>query len=120
MAPIKPGEAVISSGHNLPSPWVIHCLGPVYKVDKPSDELLAACYSNALRLADEKRLGRVAFPAIATGAFGFPPKAAATLCAQTVSQELPDLQHLELIRFVLFDEDARDTVHKAFADAGLV
>lgn len=120
MAPIKPGEAVISHGHNLPNPWVIHCLGPVYNVDKPSDELLAACYSNALRLADERGLSRVAFPAISTGAFGFPPKAAATLCAQTVSQILPDLQHLELIRFVLFDEDARDTVHKAFTDAGLL
>ncbi|HET8903820.1 MAG TPA: macro domain-containing protein, partial [Saccharospirillum sp.] len=37
MAPIKPGEAVISSGHNLPNPWVIHCLGPVYGADEPAD-----------------------------------------------------------------------------------
>lgn len=120
MAPIKPGEAVISSGHNLPNSWVIHCLGPVYGTDYPADELLAACYRNALHLADEKSIGRVAFPAISTGAFGYPPDAAAQVCAQAVSEVLPDLQHVELIRFVLFDEGARDTVYKAFADAGLM
>lgn len=120
MAPIKPGEAVISSGHNLPNPWVIHCLGPVYGADEPADDLLADCYRNALRLADEKDISRVAFPAISTGAFGFPPKAAAHVCAQTVSEVLPELRRVELIRFVLFDEDARDTVHKAFANAGLI
>lgn len=120
MAPIKPGEAVISSGHNLPNPWVIHCLGPVYGADEPADDLLADCYRNALRLADEKDISRVAFPAISTGAFGFPPKAAAHVCAQTVSEVLPELRRVELIRFVLFDEDARNAVHKAFADAGLI
>src|SRR6056297_3607411 len=54
MAPIKPGEAVISGGHNLPNSYVIHCLGPVYGRDKPEEELLANCYRRALELAEEK------------------------------------------------------------------
>lgn len=119
MAPIKPGEAVISSGHNLPNAWVIHCLGPVYGADKPANELLAACYANALYLADEKAIGRVAFPAISTGAFGYPPKAAAKVCAETVAKILPQLQHIKLVRFVLFEGSARDTLQKALANAGL-
>jgi O-acetyl-ADP-ribose deacetylase len=48
-APIEPGEAVITSGQQLPNRFVIHCLGPVYGRDEPSDRLLAACYRNALR-----------------------------------------------------------------------
>ena len=56
LAPIKPGEAVLTGGHRLPNPYVIHVLGPVYGRDKPEDRLLAACYCNALRLAEEHRL----------------------------------------------------------------
>src|SRR6056297_2403658 len=44
LAPIKPGEAVISGAHNLPNTYIIHCLGPVYGMDKPEDKLLADCY----------------------------------------------------------------------------
>jgi O-acetyl-ADP-ribose deacetylase len=71
-APIRPGQAVITGGHDLPNRYVIHCLGPVYGVDEPSDNLLAACYKNALRLAEENNIRSIAFPAISTGAFGFP------------------------------------------------
>ena len=60
LAPISPGQAVISSAHNLPNQHVIHCLGPVYGVDEPSDRLLADCFRNALRLADELEEGVVA------------------------------------------------------------
>lgn len=118
LAPIRPGEAVISSGHHLPNAWVIHCLGPVYGVDKHADKLLAACYTNALRLADGKDLHRIAFPAISTGAFGYPPEAAATVCALAVSQLLPELKTIELIRFVLPNDTARATLQQAFVDAG--
>ncbi|MFO7676879.1 MAG: macro domain-containing protein, partial [Thermoplasmatota archaeon] len=47
LAPIRPGQAVITGGYNLPNQYVIHCLGPVYGVDKPEDDLLADCYRNA-------------------------------------------------------------------------
>jgi len=105
MAPIRPGEAVISGAHNLPNQYVIHCLGPVYGMDKPENLLLADCYRNALQLADEKRIDSVAFPAISTGAFGYPFEAATDIALQTVQEVLPELKFVKHIRFVLFGEE---------------
>lgn len=115
MAPITPGQAVLTGGHDLHNRWVIHCLGPVYGVDKPEDQLLAACYRNALTLADEQGIERLAFPALSTGAFGYPAEEAAQVCAATLEAILPSLQKVRLIRFVLFDEAARHTFHSALA-----
>jgi len=108
MAPIRPGEAVITSGHNLPNPHVIHCLGPVYGQDEPADELLASCYREALALAEENGLKTVAFPAISTGAFGYPLEAAARVALATVLDAIPDLDSVGRIRFVLYDRRALD------------
>ena len=104
LAPIRPGEAVITGGHNLPNKYVIHCLGPVYGIDKPEDKLLADCYRNALKIAKEKGIDSVAFPALSTGAFGYPMKAAAEIALNTVLQEMPKLQSVKTIRFVLFSK----------------
>lgn len=104
MAPISPGQAVISGGHNLPNGYVIHCLGPVYGADKPEYKLLADCYRNALRLANEKGIDSIAFPAISTGAFGYPFEEATDVALQTVKETIPELQHVQLVRFVLFGE----------------
>lgn len=106
LAPIQPGEAVITGGHGLPNPRVIHCLGPVYGRDEPADELLAACYRNALRLAGEEGLASVAFPAISTGAFGYPLEEAAGIAIRTVAETAGELDAVERIRFVLWGEDA--------------
>jgi len=84
LAPIQPGEAVITGGHNLPNSHVIHCLGPVYGQDRPEEQLLADCYRNALHLAEENRLASVAFPALSTGAFGYPMEDAAEVALHTV------------------------------------
>ncbi|MDX9909493.1 MAG: macro domain-containing protein [Mariniphaga sp.] len=105
LAPIEPGKAVISKGHNLPNKYVIHCLGPVYGKDKPENILLADCYRNALRLADEKQIDSVAFPAISTGIFGYPFEAASDISLQTVLEVIPDLKFVRHIRFVLFGEE---------------
>src|SRR6056297_690054 len=102
MAPIRPGQAVISGAHNLPNDYVIHCLGPVYGSDKPEDKLLADCYRNALKIAEEKGIDSVAFPAISTGAFGYPLEAATDIALEAVRGMIPDLQQVSLIRFVLF------------------
>ena len=102
MAPIRPGEAVISSGHNLPNKYVIHCLGPVYGVDTPSERLLAECYRNSLELADSKGIDSVAFPAISTGAFGYPLEEAAEVALVAVRKVLPQLKTVKRVRFVLF------------------
>lgn len=106
LAPIRPGEAVMTGGHELPNRHVIHCLGPVYGVDKPADHLLASCYRNALAIADEQGLESIAFPAISTGAFAFPPEAAARIAVQCVVDTAPRLGSIRLIRFVLFDTDS--------------
>jgi O-acetyl-ADP-ribose deacetylase len=103
LAPIRPGEAVITDAFGLPNRHVIHCLGPVYGVDEPADELLAACYRRALELAEAHGITSIAFPAISAGAFGYPPTEAARVALATVIATLPDCPHVERVRFVLFD-----------------
>jgi len=114
MAPIKPGEAVISPAFGLPNKKIIHCLGPVYNIDKPSDELLARCYQNALWLADKARLSSVGFPAISTGAFGYPLEEAAEVTADAVHSVLSDLNHVTLVRMVLFSGNDLQVFRNAF------
>lgn len=112
LAPIRPGESVITSGHRLPNPWVIHCLGPVYGVDEPAAGLLADCYRGALGLAEERGLGSVAFPAISTGAFGYPLEPAAEVAIRTVVETAPQLRRVTRVRLVLFGRETLD-VHRA-------
>ncbi len=114
LAPISPGEAVITGGHNLPNDYVIHCLGPVYGRDKPEDELLANCYRNALQLAEDEGIESIAFPAISTGAFGYPLEPATRVALSTVGEEAEHLSSVKTVRFVLFGEDAYKT-HKLVA-----
>ena len=104
LAPIRPGEAVITGGHNLPNRYVIHTLGPVYGQDRPEAELLANCYRNSLALAEETGIDSIAFPAISTGVFGYPVEEAAEVALRTVVEEAEGLEHVRLIRFVLFGE----------------
>ncbi|CAN5394186.1 macro domain-containing protein [soil metagenome] len=111
MAPIKPGEAVITKAPNLPNRFVIHCLGPVYGRDEPVEKNLANCYKNALKLAEENSLTSIAFPAISTGAFGYPIEAAANIAFRTIKELAGSLDSVKLVRFVLFDENAYQ-VHK--------
>lgn len=104
IAPIEPGQAVITEGYDLPNRYVIHVLGPRYDIDEPADELLAVAYRNALACCREYRIESVGFPAISAGAFGFPLKAAARIAVETVKSSAPeDL----MVRFVLFDPESR-------------
>lgn len=105
LAPLRPGQAVITGAHNLPNRNVIHCLGPVYGRDEPADVLLADCYRNALKLAEHHHLRSIAFPAISTGAFGYPREAAAQIALKTILEEMPRLSGVIHIRFVLFADD---------------
>ncbi|MEC9491513.1 macro domain-containing protein [Flexistipes sp.] len=108
LAPIKPGDAVITGAHNLPNSHVIHCLGPVYGVDKPEDKLLRNCYKKALELAEDNNIESIVFPAISTGAFGYPLKEATEIAVDTVAAEIPVLKKVKLIRFVLFGKKDLD------------
>lgn len=103
LAPIKPGQAVITGGHNLPNRHVIHCLGPVYGRDEPAADLLASCYREALALADRHDIDSIAFPAISTGIFGYPAEPAAEVALKTVIAQAAGLSAVRRVRFVLFD-----------------
>jgi O-acetyl-ADP-ribose deacetylase len=104
LAPIQPGQAVITGSHNLPNRYVVHCLGPVYGLDEPSNQLLASCYCNTLQLAEENGIKSIAFPAISAGAFGYPLEPAAQVALKTISNILPELSTINYMRFVLFTE----------------
>ena len=104
LAPIRPGEAVMTGAHDLPNRHVIHTLGPVYGQDRPEAELLADCYRNSLALAEKNGLDSIAFPAISTGIFGYPVEEAARVAMGTVLDEAEKLQNVRLVRFVLFGE----------------
>lgn len=103
LAPIRPGQAVITGGHALPNRYVIHCLGPVFGRDRPADALLVSCYRQALALAEQYAIESIAFPAISTGAFSYPPAEAAAVAIGTALEAAPELRVVRLIRFVLFD-----------------
>jgi O-acetyl-ADP-ribose deacetylase (regulator of RNase III) len=115
LAPIKPGETVITGGYKLPNRHVIHCLGPVYGVDEPSAILLADCYKNSLRLAEQHKIDSIAFPAISTGAFGYPLEAAAEVALKTVLEILPKLRYVKRIRFVLYSKKDLDVCAALFS-----
>lgn len=111
LAPISPGETVVTGAHGLPNRYVIHALGPVYGRDRPEPELLAACYRGALARAEELGLRSVAFPALSTGAFGYPLEEAAGIALDTIAGEAPGLRSVSLVRFVLFS-DRELSVHR--------
>mgnify|MGYP000435658994 CR=1 FL=1 len=117
LAPISPGDAVITGAHNLPNGYVIHCLGPVHGRDEPSNELLTSCYRRALELAEEKGLASVAFPSISTGAFGFPMDRAARIAVRTVLEQAPRLTSVRLVRFVLFSKEDQSVFAEALEES---
>ncbi|CAN5380008.1 macro domain-containing protein [soil metagenome] len=108
LAPIVHGDAVITPGFNLHNKFIIHTLGPVYGIDKPSDYLLARCYEHSIRLADENGLKSIAFPALATGIFGYPIREAAEVALSTIKRFLPHTKHVQLVRMVLFTDNDLD------------
>ena len=116
MAPIQPGEAVLTGGHDLPNRYVIHTLGPVYGSDEPEAELLANCYRNSLGLAEEHGIDSVAFPALSTGAFGYPLEEATEVALRTVLESAKHLQNVRLVRFVLFSEEDLEVYERVLSE----
>ena len=108
------GEARITRGYRLPVKHVIHTVGPVWHGgEKGEDALLASCYRSALVLAARHGLKSIAFPAISTGAYGFPMGRAARIAVRTVREQLAAAPAIERVLFVCFGADAK----QAFADA---
>lgn len=103
------GESRITSGYRLPARYVIHTVGPVWAGgDRGEPELLRGCYISALRLAGEHGIRSIAFPAISTGAYGYPLAAAAGVAVDTVRAEVQGSTTLELVRFVCFRDSDWD------------
>lgn len=97
------GEARITTGGNLKARYVIHTVGPVYKDGRHGEaELLASCYRESLKLASARGLKTLAFPAISTGAYGYPVAEAARIALKTVKGYLLEHPEIEGVRFVLF------------------
>src|SRR6202166_1566520 len=98
------GKAVITTGGRLPSKYVIHTVGPVYRGGRQHEaETLASCYRECIEVADDHGIRSLAFPSISTGAYGYPVHEAAEIAVRTVANSVPSCAHLELVRFVLFD-----------------
>jgi len=74
------GEAKITKGYNLPASYVIHTVGPIYSGSPEDPEKLASCYRESLRVAKENGIKSISFPALSTGAFGYPMDEAAKIC----------------------------------------
>lgn len=112
LAPIQAGEAVMTAAYNLANRYVIHCLGPVYGRDKPADRLLAQCYQRALELADGQGLHSIAFPAISTGAFGYPLNEAVPIALDSIRKYAASCSHLNQIALVLFSKEDWEKHHQ--------
>ena len=105
------GSAVATGAGNLPARFVFHAVGPVYRDGRHNEpELLASCYRKCLGMAEERGIGKISFPSISTGAYGYPMDEAARIAIGEVKAHLEkkDSKVREVI-FVLFGRDAYDT-----------
>ena len=108
------GRAVATvAGGSLKAKWVIHTVGPVYSRNEDRSALLASCHTEALKVADELGVRSIAFPAISTGVFGYPPHEAAPVAVRAARGT--DAQ-VELIRFVVFDQTVEEYFRQALAE----
>jgi O-acetyl-ADP-ribose deacetylase (regulator of RNase III) len=103
----KTGETKITKGYNLPAKYVIHTVGPVYGQENGNEEkLLAGCYKNCLQLAKENNIKTIAFPAISTGAYGYPKNEAAKIALAAVKEFCAvNSDSFDQIIFVCFDNE---------------
>ena len=115
------GSAKITRGYRLRAKHVIHAVGPVWRGGTRDEEgLLAACYSTALTLATEHGLASIAFPAISTGIYRFPPEHAARIAVGTVAAEVSAApSNLKQVVFCCFSPDSAHHHETAFADLGI-
>ena len=104
------GAAVATTAGDLPARWVIHTVGPVYAPGEDRSALLASCHTESLRVADELGARSVAFPAISTGAYGYPLDEAAPIAVGAVRGS--DTR-VGLVRFVLFGDEAMAAFRRA-------
>ena len=102
----RTGDAKATPGFHLPAKWVFHAVGPVWQGGgQNEDDLLANCYKRCLELAKPHQVTTIAFPAISTGVYHFPPKRAAHIAIDTV-REFVEESGVEVVRFVCFNAES--------------
>jgi O-acetyl-ADP-ribose deacetylase (regulator of RNase III) len=112
------GEARLTTGGNLRAKYVIHTVGPIYRDGLHREpELLSSCYRESLKLAAAKGLKTLAFPAISTGAYGYPLDAAARIALKTVRDYLAEHPQIQRVRFVLFGRPAYEAYERALKES---
>lgn len=113
-----PGEAVVTTGGNLPARFVIHTVGPVWRGgDRGEAETMASCYRSCLRIAATRRFRTLAFPSISTGAYRYPVDEAARVALGEVASFLSSKEGAPAeVRFVLFDEDTFESYREALEE----
>jgi O-acetyl-ADP-ribose deacetylase (regulator of RNase III) len=108
------GEAVITTGGNLPAGYVIHTVGPIWRGGSRSEpDLLANCYRNSLKLAVENDIKTISFPSISTGVYGYPVEKAAPVALKSVMEFLQSDDSLDEIVFVLYDRPTYQAYEEA-------
>ncbi len=111
-------EAKFTAGHNLKARHVIHTVGPIWRHGRRGEEdKLRLCYSNCLKLAEEHQLKSIAFPAISTGAYGFPVERASTIAVSAIREHLRNGSGLKSIVLVCYNPAAFDAYTQAVKEA---
>lgn len=111
------GQAKITRGYKLPAKFIIHTVGPVYRDGKHNEpELLANCYRSCLRLAVENNIKTIAFPAISTGAYGYPLDEATRIAMKETKTFLEKDSTIEKVIFVCFGKQSYETYKKIFTE----
>jgi O-acetyl-ADP-ribose deacetylase len=113
IGPCEPGEAMATPAFDLDPPvrHIIHTVGPIWEGGGYGEaEILASCYRRSLQTADAVEARSVAFPAIATGVYGFPPDQAAKIAVETIRSMPTAVEH---VRLIAFDASARDVLNAA-------
>jgi len=107
------GQAASTEAGTMPARWIIHVVGPVHSRSEDRRDLLASCYREALRVADELGARTIAFPAVSAGIYGWPIDSAADIAVETVASATTSV---EVARFVLFNEEALAQFQRALAE----
>jgi len=118
--PLAVGDAVVTGAGKLPNRFVIHALGPIYEKDPDPADKLANAYRSSLKLAEDCRMKKIAFPSLSTGVYGYPLEEAADVAFCTIHELLPELISVKHIRFVLYNDKSlkvhEEVLERVFKD----
>ena len=111
------GEAKITGGYKLKAEYVIHTPGPIWRGGNRGEaELLANCYRNSLKLAQEHEITSISFPSISTGVYRYPVEKAAKIAVKEIMTFLDENEEMEKVQMVCFDDTTYRAYEKAFKD----